>query len=50
MLAPHLPIKHTATGTMPSAGEVHPPMKSRLFAELRRRNVFRAAAFYVAAV
>jgi len=35
---------------MPSAGEVHPPMKPSLFAELRRRNVFRAAAFYVAAV
>src|SRR5580765_4342303 len=35
---------------MPSAGEVHPPMKPSLFAELRRRNVLRAGAFYVAAV
>src|SRR5262249_9466538 len=29
---------------------VHPRMKATLFAELRRRNVFRGAAFYVAAV
>ena len=35
---------------MPSTGEVHPPMKPSLLAELRRRNVFRGAAFYVAAV
>jgi TolB-like protein/Tfp pilus assembly protein PilF len=50
MLAPHLPIKHTHPTGMPSAGEMHPRMKPSLFAELRRRNVFRAAAFYIAAV
>jgi TolB-like protein/thioredoxin-like negative regulator of GroEL len=41
-----LDLDRIASGT----GECAPIMKSRLFAELRRRNVFRAAAFYAAAV
>ena len=44
--SPTLNAARIASGT----GVARPIMKRNLFAELRRRNVFRAGAFYIAAV